>query len=201
MDTVSAHPWVWSFGAILIEWLVLGVAVHRGLISTMQAQITLVPYLVIVSIGQMFVITLGNGNIDLSIPYTMPFAAYISIGISGATHGSLWQGMAAGIAGGVLIGLINSLGILFLSIPPIVCTLAVGFLVQTATYVRANNFSEQPPQPLVNATLAKVAGIPVVTLACVVLSVIAAVLLHRSSYGRTVQAIGQNIVAAERAGR
>lgn len=201
LGTLSAHPWVWAFGAVLIEWVILGVVTDRGLLGTMQAQITLVPYLVIVSVGQMFVITLGNGNIDLSIPFTMPLAAYISIGINGGQDGHhLWAGLAVGLACGALVGLVNSLGILLLSIPPIVCTLAVGFLVQTATYVRGTNFNGQPPQSLVNVTLDKVAGVPVVTLACVALSVVAAVLLHKSSYGRSVQAIGQNIVAAERSG-
>jgi ribose transport system permease protein len=76
----------------------------------------------------------------------------------------------------------------------------VGFLIQTATYVRAANFSESLPQPLVNATLAKAIGIPIVTFVCLALSVVAAVVLHRTRYGRNVQAIGQNIVAAERAG-
>jgi ribose transport system permease protein len=199
-EAVTAHPWIWSFAAVLIEWALLGGITSRGFVGTMQAQITLVPYLVIVSVGQMLVITLGNGNIDLSIPYTMPLAAYFSIGVNGTGNGHLWAGIAVGLACGVVVGLVNSLGIIFLSIPPIVCTLAVGFLVQTATYVRGTNFNGQSPQSLVNVTLDKVGGIPVVTLACVAFSVVAAVLLHRSSYGRSVQAIGQNIVAAERAG-
>jgi ribose transport system permease protein len=199
-DLLTSHPWVWAFAAILIEWVLLAVIADRGFFPTMQAQLTLAPYLVIVSVGQMFVITLGNGNIDLSIPYTMPLAAYFAIGIAGKPGGSLALGIAAGLLCGVIVGVVNSLGILVLSIPPIVCTLAVGFLIQTATYVRAANFSESLPQPLVNSTLAKAAGIPIVTFVCLALSVIAAGVLHRTSYGRTVQAIGQNMVAAERAG-
>jgi ribose transport system permease protein len=199
-EMLTAHPWIWAFASVIVEWVLLTVIADRGFIPTMQAQITLAPYLVIVSIGQMFVITLGNGNIDLSIPYIMPLAAYFAIGIAGKPGGSLAVGIAVGLLCGVLVGIVNSLGILLLSIPPIVCTLAVGFLIQTATYVRAANYSEQLPQPLVNATLAKLAGIPDVTFACVLLSLLAAGVLYRTRYGRGVQAIGQNVVAAERAG-
>lgn len=195
-----AHPWIWSFVAILVEWMVLIGLVHRGMLGTVQAALTLAPYLVIVSIGQMFVVTLGNGNVDLSIPYVMPMAAYFTAAVSGANGSHLWVGIIVGLLSGVGAGLVSAFGVLVLSIPPIVCTLAVGLFAQSVAYVRAANFTGNLPNSLANATLVDFLGIPVFTFGCIALSVLAGVLLHRSPYGRAVQAIGQNIRAADLAG-
>jgi ribose transport system permease protein len=199
-ELLVTHPWVWSFIAIALEWAALTALVHRGMLGTFQAALTLAPYLVIVSIGQMFVITLGNGNVDLSIPYVMPMAAYIAAGVSGANGQHLWLGIIAGVLSGMAAGLVSAFGILVLSIPPIVCTLAVGLFAQTVAYVRAANFTGNVPNSLVTATLDKFLGIPLFTFACIAFSVLAGVLLHRSPYGRAVQAIGQNKRAANLAG-
>ena len=47
----------------------------------MTAALTFATFFVIVGIGQMFVITLGPGNVDLSIPATMTLAGSVSMKI------------------------------------------------------------------------------------------------------------------------
>ena len=75
MSGLLRAPWVWSFVATGIVFLVTalftGGASAAGLA---QAALTFAAFSVIVGIGQMFVITLGPGNIDLSIPASRTLA-------------------------------------------------------------------------------------------------------------------------------
>ena len=72
---LSRKPWIWSWFAAFVVWfatiLVTGGASTFGL---SQAALTFAAFSIIVGIGQMFVITLGPGNIDLSVPATMTLA-------------------------------------------------------------------------------------------------------------------------------
>src|SRR3546814_15286261 len=69
---LKSKPWIWSFAATIAVWittvLFTGGASSLGL---SQAALTFAAFSVIVGIGQMFVITLGPGNIDLSLPATL----------------------------------------------------------------------------------------------------------------------------------
>ena len=52
-----------------------------------QAALTFAAFSVIVGIGQMFVITLGPGNVDLSIPATMTLAGTLALKVMDARRG------------------------------------------------------------------------------------------------------------------
>ena len=68
----TKKPWIWSFAATVAVWIITvmftGGASSFGL---SHAALTFAAFSVIVGIGQMFVITLGPGNIDLCVPATM----------------------------------------------------------------------------------------------------------------------------------
>jgi ribose transport system permease protein len=77
---LSDKPWIWSFAATIIVWittvLFTGGASSFGL---SQAALTFAAFSVIVGISQMFVITLGPGNIDLSVPATMTLSGTLAL--------------------------------------------------------------------------------------------------------------------------
>lgn len=113
---------------------------------------------------------------------------------------STLEGVVVGVIAGLVVGLINSIGILALKIPPIVCTLAVGLLAESATLVWSGVVTGTVPGTLMSITSARVGGIAAITWVCVPVSCLVALLLHRTKFGRSVQAIGQNIQAARLAG-
>src|SRR5690606_9653558 len=73
---LTSRPWIWSFIATAAVWIITilftGGAGAHGL---SHAAFTFASFSVIVGLGQMFVITLGPGNIDLSVPANMTLAA------------------------------------------------------------------------------------------------------------------------------
>ncbi|MBN8999507.1 MAG: hypothetical protein J0H54_08945, partial [Rhizobiales bacterium] len=70
-----SRPWLWAYVAALAVFVVTILFTGGragGEVAT--AAFTFATFSVIVGIGQMFVITLGPGNVDLSIPATITLA-------------------------------------------------------------------------------------------------------------------------------
>ncbi len=193
-ERIAGYPWIWSYLAALLTWMAIVAIAGRGLVGTLTATVALVPFLVLVGIGQMFVITLGNGHIDLSVASVIPLAAFVSADV--IADGSVVLGLLAALACAVLVAAANVVAILVLQIPPIVATLAVGLMVQSATMIRSRNFTAAVDPGLAQFTHQTVGGISVLAILCVLVAAVAGFLLHRSSYGRSVQAIGQKLPAA-----
>ena len=107
----------------------------------------------------MFVITSGNGNIDLSVQYTMPLAGFVAISVmSGGGVGRVVLGTLAAVAVGLAIAAANLFCILVLAIPPIVATLSVGLMGYSASSIQAQSFSALPDPGLHAFTVSSVAG-------------------------------------------
>jgi ribose transport system permease protein len=201
MKTLLAKPWIWSFVAALAVWLaaiaVTGGASAAGLT---QAALTFAAFSVLVGIGQMFVITLGPGNIDLSVPATMTLAGTVSLMFMDGQDGLILHGLLIAIGIGIGVGALNYALIKALRIPPIIATLSMSFIVQSAAIWTNRGLRIKPPDVLADFTTTSSLGLPHVAAVALVLSVIAWMLLHRTAYGRRIAAIGQSLPAARMAG-
>ena len=84
-------PWIWAFVAAFLVWLATIVFTQgQGAGAVLTAALAFATFSVIVGLGQMYVITLGPGNVDLSIPATMTFAGAVSMKIMD-THLCIWR--------------------------------------------------------------------------------------------------------------
>ena len=75
---VARNTWIWSVLGSLVLWVVISVMTRRFSLQMLSVSATLASFLVLLSLGQMTVITSGDGAIDLSSQYTVALAAYIS---------------------------------------------------------------------------------------------------------------------------
>jgi len=64
----DSHRWVWSALAVLLFWGVLSTVTNRFSVASLSGIFLSASFLTVAGIGQMFVVTSGRGNIDLSIP-------------------------------------------------------------------------------------------------------------------------------------
>lgn len=199
---VFLKPWIWSFIAAAAVWVVtIGFSGGAATLGLSQAALTFAAFSIIVGLGQMFVITLGPGNVDLSIPATMTLAGTVALKIMDTSNGMIFAGVAVTILIGVAIGIANYGLIKLLRIPPIIATLSSSFIIQSTAIWYNRGLRIKPPDVLANfATAAPIGGIPNVAIVALVLSVIAWIALERGIYGRWVSAIGQNMRAARLAG-
>ncbi len=154
----------------------------------------------LVGVGQMFVITLGPGNIDLSVPATMTLAGTVALKLMDTQNGLVLLGLVATLAIGVAIGVANYALIKLLRIPPIIATLSMSFIVLSTAIWTNRGLRIKPPEVLAEFTTSYTLGIPNVALIALLISVAAWVLLHRTVYGRWIAAIGQSLPAARMAG-
>ncbi len=201
MRAILAKPWIWSFLAALGVWAAtVAVTAGSSMQGLSQAALTFAAFSVLVGIGQMFVITLGPGNIDLSVPATMTLAGTIALKLMDTNDGMILQGLAVTLLIGVTVGVANYALIKLLRIPPIIATLSMSFLVQSTAIWTNRGLRIKPPAFLAEFSISSTFGIPNVALIAFGLSMLAWVLLHRTVYGRWIAAIGQSLPAARMAG-
>jgi ribose transport system permease protein len=194
-------PWIWSFlgaGGIYLATIAAVGGLGAGAMAT--AALSLAVFTVVVGVGQMFVITLGPGNVDLSLPANLGLASAIAMKAMGGDDAMIPLGIAAALGGSAIIGAANYLLIAALRIPPIIATLSASFIIQSIDISYGRGLQIKPPPGFADFTNLQFAGAPVLALGAIIMTVFFAILLHRTIYGRSVAAIGQNMRAAWLAG-
>jgi ribose transport system permease protein len=201
MKSLFAKPWIWSFIAALSVWLA-AIAVTGGAsaLGLSQAALTFAAFSVLVGVGQMFVITLGPGNIDLCVPATMTLAGTVALKVMNEANGLALYGLGIAVLIGIAVGILNYTLIKALRIPPIIATLSMSFIVQSAAIWTNRGLRIKPPEVLADFTTSSTFGLPNIALLALAVSALAWVLLHRTAYGRWIAAIGQSLAAARMAG-
>ncbi|WP_134681801.1 ABC transporter permease [Paracoccus ravus] len=204
---IHRAPWFWAwvaaFAAFLATWSIS--AGGGGGAALAVAALTFASFSVLTGLGQMLVITMGPGNVDLSIPATMTLAGTLSLKLMGEMTGPVWAIMLAGLvsalAVGACAGVVNFALIRLLRIPPIIATLSASFLYQSLAIWSNRGLRIKPPAALAEfATGRAILGIPNLALVALVISIGFWVALNRSGFGRRLSAIGQNPRAARLAG-
>ena len=195
------RPWLLSFvGAALVFLAAIALAQGRGTGGMATAAASLAVFIVVVGIGQMFVITLGPGNVDLSLPANIGLASAVAMKVMDGQDALIPLGLIAALGCGLAIGAANYLLIAALRIPPIIATLSTSFIVQSIDISYGRGLQIKPPPGFADFTDLRLLGVPGYALVVLLVSVLAAVVLHRTAYGRAVKAIGQNMRAAWLAG-
>ncbi len=194
-------PWIWSFLGALIVWL--AAIIHTGGAGAggmITATLSFAVFTVIAGVGQMFVITLGPGNVDVSLPANIGLASAVAMKVMGGDDSMVIAGLLAALTCGLAIGVFNYLLIWALQIPPIIATLSVSFIVQSIDISYGRGLQIKPPPGFADLASTEIFGVPVIAIPIVILAIGAAVALQHTVYGRSVLAIGQNMRAARLAG-
>jgi ribose transport system permease protein len=195
------RPWLWAYLGAAAIWLATALFTGgKGSAEVLTAALSFATFSVLVAIGQMYVITLGPGNVDLSIPATMTLAGAASMKIMDTQDAMIAPGLAIALGCGAAVGAANYLLIRLLRIPPIIATLSSSFIVLSAAISYSRGIRIKPPPLLADFATMVVWGLPVMAVGATLLTALMSVVLHRTIYGRTVTAIGQNPRAARLAG-
>jgi ribose transport system permease protein len=187
-----------AFGCI-VALLLVGSLYSSSFLSPeyLLQQLKVASFLGVIATGAMIVILLGQ--IDLSVPWVVAVGGMMSTAVAG--FGPIGQVLAipAGVACGVVLGLVNGAGVAYLRLPSMVVTLAVNAVAQGLMVVHTGGFSPQDassPAMRFIATGHSVFGIPNALLVWVAIGAGAVFLLARTTFGRVVYAIGNRERAA-----
>jgi ribose transport system permease protein len=155
----------------------------------------------IIGVGMTFVIL--TGGIDLSVGAIVALAIVVMAVVHKALDVHAWGPfylivvcffpMVLSLATGVLVGLANGIMVARYRVPAFIMTLGMMSMARGLAYIVSNNetISVFPP-PLTFLGSARVFGVPVLILSSLLVVGIAAVVLHRTLFGRYVYALGGN---------
>ncbi|MBO6674160.1 MAG: ABC transporter permease [Rhizobiales bacterium] len=156
-------------------------------------QLQVASFLGVLALGATVVILLGH--IDLSVPWVLGGAAIIStalVGTDSAMLGAL--AVPAALLFGVLVGIINGVGVAVFRIPSMVWTLAVNSMLLGVAVLNTGGFSPRGvASPLmIEAATGTVAGIPFAFLLWMAIALIIGLFFSRTGFGRYLSSIGYN---------
>jgi len=201
MKSLFARPWIWSYIGALVVWLAAILFTGGyGAGGMLTAALSLAVFTVVVGIGQMFVITLGPGNVDLSLPANIGLASAVAMKVMGGSDSMIAVGLIAAVASGMAVGAFNYGLIRLLRIPPIIATLSSSFIVLSIDIAYGRGLQIKPPPAFAAFTNIQILGVPILAIAGILFAIVAGIALQRMVYGRSVLAIGQNMRAAWLAG-
>jgi len=189
---------VWPFACIGAV-LVVGSLYSSSFLSPdyLLQQLKVASFLGVIATGAMIVILLGQ--IDLSVPWVVAVGGMMATAATG--WGAIGSALAipVGVGCGVALGLVSGAGVAYLRIPSMVVTLAVNAVAQGLMIVHTGGFSPQDassPAMRFIATGQTLLGIPNALVVWTIVGVAAVFLLTRTTFGRTVYAIGNRERAA-----
>ncbi|KGF69508.1 ABC transporter permease [Hoeflea sp. BAL378] len=147
-------------------------------------------FLGIVAAGMMVVILLGH--IDLSVAWTMTAAAMMATTVGGDLA------IPVGIAIGVGVGLVNGFGVAYLRVPSMIFTLGVDSVLRGLMVAHTGGFAPQDSAtPLMRALASsKLMGIPSAIFVWLAVSLVIAIMLKRTAFGRQIYLTGNREMAA-----
>ncbi len=153
-------------------------------------QLKIAAFLGTVAAGMMIVILLGH--IDLSVPWTIAASAMLATAVGGA-----WA-IPVGLGVGLLIGLVNGLGVAFLRVPSMIFTLGVNAVLRGLMVLLTGGFAPQSNATPTMVWLSQGQVVPLVANAVLVWALISAALvfmLTRTPLGRYIYAAGNREAA------
>lgn len=155
--------------------------------------------LAVFAIGMTFVIL--TAGIDLSVGSTAALTSVLSMGavVNLGLPGGF--GVLVGLLVGLLVGALNGLFVAKVGISPLIATLATLSAASGAAFAYSNGSNITPvPQFLSDLGRANVLGVPLLIPLVLVLAILAHLVLTRTSFGRSIYAVGGNPEAARLAG-
>ena len=186
---------------LLVLVLVIGVARPGTIGGTWVANtILFAAPLGIVAAGQTLVML--TGGIDLSVAAVMTASAYVAA--SQSYFGSV-RAVLLALAVGLVVGLLNGLGVAVFRVQPLIMTLGTGLVIAGSLLVYSLNVSHQGPPAVPDIVRfigsGKLLGIiPVSAFLWGAIALIVIVGLRQTGFGRLIYAVGDNPVACRLAG-
>ncbi len=152
----------------------------------------------ITAIGQTFAILIAS--IDLSVANLISVSAVLASSIMSGDPSMMLPAIAAVLAVGVVVGLINGLVITQFEVNPLIATLGMALILQGLLSATFNNFAGEVPEEFQVFAYGQVGGISISLIFLIALAVAAWVFLRFTRVGSNIYSVGGNPDAAKLAG-
>ena len=177
----------------ILVYAIIVVVTHGGALSAhyLNSVLTLALFLVVLGLGQGAVVL--TGGLDLSVPYTVSFTGVMLAAICNGHDAPTSWAIPLALAIGIGVGLINGLGIVLMGIPAIVMTLAIGGVMQGAGLIYTGGMPTGSAPPVLRWIYnGHLLGFAPAVWFLFAFAIAATLLLHRTTFGRNVLAVGNS---------
>ncbi len=190
-------------GLVLIAAMFLiGLAINHSFLSpkSLGNIFTNASLLAFASLGQTLVVI--SGGVDMSIASCISFGAVASALIMKGDNSNIPRAVLVLIITGLLVGIINALGIIYANIPPLVMTLAVSNVLNVVQLIICNGSPTGSPAPAIKflGKYKLVSALSLITLLLIAAAVLVYLGLKHNNYSKQLYAVGNNKNAAALAG-
>jgi ribose transport system permease protein len=185
--------------AFILVLLAAGGLYSRNFLSApyLLLQLQVAAFLGVVATGAMLVILLGH--IDLSVPWVVTAGGMMSTAAAGWWgHTGVVLAVPFGMLCGLLLGLVNGVGVAYLRIPSMIFTLGVNAVAQGLMVLHTGGFAPQDQATPVMRFLAverTVLGIPNALFVWIAVGLATLFILKRTPLGRYIYAQGNSETA------
>jgi ribose transport system permease protein len=200
-NVLAERPWLVLIGVLFVLVAVIAV-VRPGTVGPTWVANTILfaAPLGIVAAGQTLVML--TGGIDLSVAAVMTAAAYVAA--SESYFGS-WRAVFLALGVGLLVGVVNGLGVAIFRVQPLIMTLGMGLVVAGSllVYQQTTNHQGPPAVPDIVRTVGSGKLLDIIPNSAFVWTAIAILVIAGLRYtglGRLIYAVGDNPVAVRLAG-
>jgi ribose transport system permease protein len=167
--------------------------------SALQGMLPFAGILAVAAIGQTLVIQ--QGGLDLSVPGIFSMGAVLIVTVPGGNSGDLIPALILVAAVGIAGGMLNGIAVTRFGITPLVATLGsnaifIGVVLQAT----GGSIAFKATKNWQTFTAGKVAGIPVLAVIAVIVTVLVALFISRTIWGRRFVLVGSSPLAARAAG-
>lgn len=194
---LEKYTFIWPLMGALILWGLIGMVSGRISMNQLFSCAKLASFALLLALGQMVVVTSGEGAIDLSQVYILTLCAYISCNLMNAAP---VLGFVIAVAVGALCGFVNGCINIYLKVPAMITTLATGYILFTIILIGAPYMTTLPYAGLVAFININFGGFSMLTIICIVAAAALAVLMYKTKYGKQLHAVGQKRMAAQYSG-
>lgn len=194
---MTKYAFIWPLLGSIFLWIAISIVSGKFSVGQIFSSAKLCSFALLLALGQMVVVTSGEGAIDLSQQYILTLAAYISCDLM---QYNVILGIIAAVAVGAFCGLVNGIVNIYLKVPAMVTTLATGYIIFTIVLVLAPTMKTLPNAGFVDFINLHAGGFSMLTMICMIVAVLLALLLYKTKYGKQLHAVGQKRIAAKYAG-
>jgi len=143
----------------------------------------------VISLGMLMVIM--TSGIDLSVGSVVALSGVLAVGLQ--QHMPLVSALLLATLAGLSAGLFNGLLVAKRNVPPFIATLGMMAIARGLTYIYTHGGPIQITYPAYNFFgRGQIGPIPFIVIVWLLLSAIVALVLARTTFGRTITAIGSN---------
>ncbi len=155
-------------------------------------------YSLITVVGMALVLI--TGGLDLSVGSVLALGGVVT-GMACKAELPVAVAILLGLTTGVIVGLINGSLIVKAGIPPLIVTLGMMYVARGAVSVLTQGVPIYPLPTVFKAIdKIRIAGIPMVVIVAITITIIGYLLLSQTPFGRNIYALGGNVEAARISG-